>query len=439
MDEIGEWKRTHYSRDVTPVLDKKEVILMGWVRELRDIGKLKFVKLADREGFIQLIAKKGDTDAKIIEKIGGLGREDVIAVKGVVKANKEAPGGVEIIPIEIRVLNKSEAPLPLELETKKTPAELFTRLNARYLDLRKHEIGAIFRISDALKKSFFEYFHNQGFIDLNTPLIVGAAAEGGATMFKLDYFGNEAFLNQSPQLYKQMLLSSGFDKVIIVSHVFRAEPHDTYRHLNEIVQMDAEEAFVKDEEDVLKHFDGYFKYFIKKIDEECSEQLKKIGTEMPKITLPIKRLTYDDALKELKKKGIDLKWGEDFTPEAERKLCEIYNPVLIIKWPSVIKPFYCMKEPGNPKLSRGFDLLFGGIEISSGAQREHRFEELVKNLKEKGLNPEDFDFYLNAFRYGMPPHAGWSIGLERLTMALLNLPNIKETSLFPRTKERLTP
>lgn len=439
IENLGDWQRTHYSNEIKPEMDNNEVIVMGWVRELRDIGKLKFIKLADREGFIQITAKGGEVKPNLIKKIECLGREYVIAVKGIVKRNKEAPRGIEIIPIDIKILNTSEKPLPLELETKKTPAELKTRLDARVLDLRKPEVAAIFNISDTLKRSFFDYFDDQGFIDVNTPLIVGAAAEGGATLFKIDYFGKDAYLNQSPQLYKQMLLASGFDKVSIVSHVFRAEPHETVRHVNEIIQMDIEEAFVRDEEDVLKHFDGYFIYFIDNLNKLCKDDFEILKKEIPFIETPIKRITYDDALNLLKKNKISLRWGEDLIPEAEKKLCEIFNPVIITKWPSEVKPFYCMKEPNNPKITRGFDLLFNGIEISSGAQREHRYEELVKNMKEKKLDPKDFKFYLDAFLYGCPPHAGWSIGLERLTMALLNLKNIREATLFPRTKERLFP
>ncbi|PVX23521.1 MAG: aspartate--tRNA(Asn) ligase [Candidatus Bathyarchaeum sp.] len=437
IEKIGDWERSHYSKQLNAEMDSQQAIVMGWVRELRDLGKVKFIKLADREGFVQIIVKK-DMDEEILKKFKELGREDVIAVKGTVKASKMAPNGVEILPSEIRILNVSERPLPLELETRKTPAELVTRLNSRFLDLRKHEVAAIFCISDSLKRSFFDYFKTQGFIDLNTPIIVEAAAEGGATLFALDYFGKEAYLNQSPQLYKQMVLASGFDKVNIISRVFRAEPHDTPRHLNELVQMDAEQAFIRSEEDVLKHFDGYLQYAIENLNKNCAEQLKLIDFKIEGLTFPIKRLPYDEALDELKKVGIELKWGEDLTPEAEKKLCELYNPVLITKWPSSVKPFYCMKED-DPKYSKGFDLLLNGTEISSGAQREHRYEELVKNLKEKGLDPVDFEFYLNAFKFGMPPHGGWSIGLERLTMTLLKLANIKEASLFPRTKERLIP
>ncbi len=448
IEDIGDWKRTHYSKQVTPEMDEQQVIVMGWVRAIRKIGQIIFIQLADREGFIQITARpekikevitKERVAQPVLDKIGQLGREYVIAVRGTVEANKEAPGGREIIPMNIRILNTSDAPLPLEIVTKKTPAELPTRLDARILDLRKPEVAAIFKISEVLKRSFFDYFEDLGFIDVNTPLIVGAAAEGGASLFRIFYFDKEAYLNQSPQLYKQMLLASGFDKVSIVGHVFRAEPHETVRHINEIIQMDVEEAFIENEEDVLKYFDGYFNYFIEELKKRCKSQFEILDKEIPAVKTPIDRITYDEALELLKENDIKMRWGEDFTPEAEKKICEFHNPVIITRWPSVIKPFYCMKDSDNPKYCRGFDLLFNGTEISSGAQREHRYDELVKNMKEKRLNPKDFKFYLEAFRFGMPPHCGWSIGLERLTMTLLNLKNIREAVLFPRTKERLFP
>ena len=432
IESIGDWKRTHYSKEIST--DSKEVIVMGWARAIRGGGNIRFIQLADREGYVQVLAKKGDVSDELLEKISNLNREDVIAVKGTVKENKEAPNGVEIIPIELKVLNKAE-PIPMEVITKKTPADLPTRLDNRIIDLKKPEIAAIFNISDTLKRSFFDYFDDHGFIDVNTPVISGAAAEGGATMFNVDYFGKNAFLNQSPQLYKQMVLASGFDKITIVSHVFRAEPHETSRHVNEILQMDMEQAFINNEEDVLKHFDGYFKYFIKKLKDLCKMDFEILGKEIPEIN-EIKRVTYDEALELLKGKGIELKFGEDLSPEAERKICEIHNPVIITKFPFEVKPFYAMKDG---KYSKGFDLLFNGIEISSGAQREHRYDKLMENMKEKKLHPNDFKFYLEAFRFGMPPHGGWSIGLERLTMALLGLNNIREATLFPRTKERLFP
>ncbi|MBU5557663.1 MAG: aspartate--tRNA(Asn) ligase [Candidatus Aenigmatarchaeota archaeon] len=440
IEGLGDWVRTHYSVEVTPKLDGKQVIVCGWVRELRTMGKLNFIKLADREGFIQITAKSGVVDEELINKIVDLGREWVIAVKGTVRKNKEAPGGREIIPIAIRIVNKAEAPLPMEVETKKTPAELPTRLDWRFIDLRKPEVAAIFNITDTIKRSFFEYFDKEGFIDVNPPIIVGAATEGGAELFPVSYFDREAFLNQSPQLYKQILLAAGFDKVSMVTPVFRAEPHDSYRHLNELIQMDIEVAWINDEEGALKYFDGFVPFAIKQVNKYCKQQLATLQMRLSVPKAPITRLTYDDALAVLKDEfDIELPWGSDLTPEAERKICEHVNPVLITKWPTEARAFYAMPEPDNPKICRAYDLLYNGIEIASGAQRIHIFDDLIKSLKAKNIDPSGFKFYLDAFRYGMPPHGGWSIGLERFVMALLKLSNIREARLFPRTRERITP
>lgn len=437
VEDLGDWQRTHYSKQIKPEMDNQTVIVMGWVRELRDIKNIKFIKLADKEGFIQITAKKEEVKSPVLKKIEDIGREYVIAVKGTVRKNKEAPNDVEIIPQEIRILNSSEGPLPLEIETKKTPAHLPTRLDARFLDLRKPEVAAIFDVVDTIKRTFIQFFDEKGFININTPVIVSAATEGGAELFPVKYFDKEVYLNQSPQLYKQILMSSGFDKVTIITPVFRAEPHDTYRHLNEAVQLDIEVAFVRNEEDVLKYYDEYLKFAIEQIKKDCKESLKILKIDLKDIKTPIKRITYDQALEILKKNNLKIKWGDDIPPEGERILCKKFNPVIITKWPIDLRAFYAMPE--NEKVCRAYDLLYNGIEISSGAQRIHLYEELIDAMKRKGLKPKNFKFYLDAFKYGMPPHGGFSIGLERFTMALLKLSNIREATLFPRTKERVTP
>jgi aspartyl-tRNA synthetase len=437
-EELGDWQRTHYSAEVTAALDGKTVILFGWARAIRGGAKISFIQLADREGSVQITAKAGVVAPAVMEKIMKLNREDVIAVHGTVKASKEAPNGLEIVPLEIRTVNRAEAPLPMEVVTKKTPAELPTRLDARFLDLRKPEVAAIFDITDKLKISFLNYFDQNGFLNINPPIIVGAATEGGTELFPVKYFDREAFLNQSPQLYKQILMAAGFDKVSIATPVFRAEPHDTYRHLNEMVQMDIEVAWVRDEEDVLKWFDGYLAYALGRVKKECARSLGLLNISFS-VPQKITRLTYDEALKVLSEMKRPLKWGEDFSPEHERLLCEKYNPVIITKWPTAVRSFYSMPDPKNPKVCRAYDLLYNGLEISSGAQRIHKLDELLAAFKRKNLDPAGFKFYTDAFRYGMPPHGGWSIGLERFAMALLKLSNIREASLFPRTRERLTP
>ena len=439
MEDLGEWQRTHYSSEIGKEMDRDQVIVMGWVRAIRLVGKLIFLQLADRDGFVQVTVKPKDVSKELVKKIESISRETVLAVKGTVHANKQAPNGFEVVPIEAKVLNMAETPLPMEVVTKKTPAELPTRLDARFIDLRKPEIAAIFNITDTLKISFLNYFDKKDFININPPIIIGAASEGGAELFPVKYFDKEAFLNQSPQLYKQILMAAGFDKVSIVTPVFRAEPHDTPRHLNEAVQMDIEVAFVKDEEDALKYYDEVIPHMIEKVKERCADALETLEIDLPVPDKPLKRITYDEALKVLAKKGIKLKWGDDLTPEAEKKICEVHNPVIITKWPTDLRSFYSMPEKDNPKACRAYDVLYNGVEISSGAQRIHVLDDLLAAFKKKKLDPKQFSFYIDAFRFGMPPHAGWSIGLERFTMAILNLSNIREATLFPRTKERLHP
>ncbi len=427
--------RTHYSSDITAKHDGKKVRVAGWLRSKRDMGKMLFLILHDAKGEIQITLKK-DEAKSIFDKAKKLGNEDVIVVSGLVKKNSSAPDGREIVPDKIELLNKAKTPLPLDI---KGHADLDTRLDHRYLDIRKPHVRAIFRIKDVIQKSFINYFDEHGFLAIHPPTIVAAATESGAALFPISYFDKEAFLAQSPQLYKQIIMASGIDKVYIVMPVFRAEEHDTTRHLNEVVQMDIELAFVEDEEDALRHIENVIAYICKRVNEECEKELKilKIDLKVPKV--PFKRITYDEALKLLEKDKIKIKWGDDLPPEGERLLCKHSDPVIIKKWPTDIRAFYSMPEPGSENICRAYDLLYKGMEISSGAQRIHKEDVLIKQLKKRKMNPKDFEFYIEAFRHGMPPHAGWSIGLERLTMAICELKNVREASLYPRTRTRLVP
>ncbi|MCX6815467.1 MAG: aspartate--tRNA(Asn) ligase [Candidatus Aenigmarchaeota archaeon] len=430
--------RTHYSSQITPQYDGKTVTVAGWVAKIRDIGKVKFLILRDKEGEVQIIAKKGDILDSLVDTITSLTRESVVSVTGKVIKNKDAPGGFEIVPEKINVLAKAEAPLPLETDPN-IKSELDTRINFRYLDLRRKEVSAIFRIKDVVHRSFIKYLEAEGFILAHVPCVVSAATEGGTNLFPISYFENEAFLSQSPQLYKQMLMASGLDKVLIVTPVFRAEEHNTTRHLNESTQMDIEVAFVEDEQGALKYIEGAVNFIYKEVVKECKEQLKILGRTLDIPLVPFKQLTYTEALDVLKKDGINIKWGDDIPPEGERALCKNFNPLLVTKWPTDVRAFYSMPEPGNEKICRAYDLLIDGMEISSGAQRIHNYNILVSEMKRRKMNPKNFEFYLNAFKYGMPPHAGWSIGLERLTYIICGLKNIREAMLWPRDRTRLTP
>jgi len=445
IESLGDWQRTHYSKDITPEMDNREVIVMGWVRELRDIGKLKFIKLADREGFIQIKAKEGEVLPKLMKIIETLGREYVIAVKGIVKANKEAPNEREIIPIGIKILNTSEKPLPLEIETKKTPAELKTRLDARSIDLRKPENLAIFKIQAKIIEGMQSFLNKNGFIQVYTPSLIGGSSEGGSDMFEVPYFGQKAYLRQDPQLHRELLIAAGFDKIYDIGPSWRAEKSHTVHHLCEHRTCAPEIAFIRDETDTIKLEENLVVETLRHVIKNCEEELKtlKIDLALPKQPFPELRFPeIYDILKELK---VKIKFGEDLSKEAYVALWEYVDDkygndfFFINRFPFAVKPFYVMRVDEEPQWARSVDFVFKGLEMSSGGQREHRYDKLIKNIKEKKMNLESLKWFTEAIKYGVPPMGGFSIGIERFTMKLLNLSNIKEAVLFARDPERLLP
>lgn len=430
--------RTHYSSQLSKKLDGQQVTVAGWIKKIRDVGKIKFIILRDKDGDIQITAKKGDVSDEIFNSISSLVRESTLSIEGKLVASKTAPNEIELIPGKITVLSKAEAPLPLETDPN-IISELETRLNYRFLDLRRKEIDAIFKIKDVIHRSFIKYLEGQGFMLVHTPCIVAAATEGGTDLYPVKYFERDAFLSQSPQLYKQMLMASGLDKVVIVTPVFRAEEHNTTRHINESTQMDIEVAFVENEQDALKYMQEVIHFIYSEVAKHCQPQLQALNRTLEIPQLPIKQVTYDRCLELLKQDGIEVKWGEDLPSEGEKAICKHFNPVLITKWPTDVRAFYSMPEPGNEKICRAYDLLIDGLEVNSGAQRQHDYALLIKEMKRRKMKTENFSFYLDAFRYGMPPHAGWSFGLERLTVVICGLKNVREAMLWPRDRTRLTP
>jgi len=445
IENLGDWQRTHYSNEVTPDLDGKEVIVMGWCRELRDIGKLKFVKLADREGFLQIIAKEELVKPKVFEKIETLGREYVIAVKGTVKANKEAPKGVEIIPIDVKILNTSEKPLPLEIETKKTPADLNTRLNARSLDLRKPDNIAIFKIQAKIIEGMQTFLNKNGYVQVYTPSLLGGSSEGGSDMFEVPYFGQKAFLRQDPQLHRELLIAAGFDKIYDIGPSWRAEKSHTVHHLCEHRTCAPEMSFLIDETDAMKLEENLVVETIKHVITCCESELKVLNISLDTPKQPFPELRFPKIYDILKELNVKIKFGEDLNKEAENALWEYvadkYDSdfFFINRFPFAVKPFYVMRVDEEPKWARSVDFIFKGLEMSSGGQREHRYDEIIKNIKEKGMRLENFKWFTDFFKYGVPPMGGFSIGIERFTMKLLNLPSIKESVLFARDPERLLP
>lgn len=433
--------RSHYSNQVTPDLDGEDLEIAGWVHEIRDLGKLKFLILRDREGLLQVVVKEGDCPDEVISLVDELSKESVIRVRGKVTENEKAPGNVELKPTEAEVLSKADSPLPLDV-TQKVDADMDTRLNNRFMDLRKEDVSAIFKIRSKAINAGRRYLEEKDFIEITSPKIIASSSEGGTDLFPISYFDKEAFLAQSPQLYKQMMMATGLDNVFETTTYFRAEQHDTSRHLNEITAIDVETAFIEDEEDVLEVLENLAVSIIQKAS-ECEKQLETLEKEVSVPELPLKRITYDEALDLLTERDVDLSWGQDLGTEAERELgkeikekygVEMY---FITKYPIQIKPFYTMIDE-REEYSRAFDLGYKGVEISSGSQRIHDYDLLVERIKYHGLSPEDFEYYLKCFQYGMPPHGGFGLGIDRIMMQLLDLA-IREVVLFPRDRQRLTP
>ncbi len=421
--------RTHYAEDLTPDMDGNEVELAGWVHEVRELGSIVFMLLRDKTGIVQIIGK---SNKAIIEKMK-LPKESVVRVKGIVKANKEAKRGLEVIPTEIENLNPLSAKIPFEV-TGKVDADLDVRLDYRYIDLRRIETSSLFRIQSTIANSFIENAIEEGFTHIRTPSIVAEATEGGAELFSVKYFEMDAFLAQSPQLYKQLAAIGGLEKVFTITPVFRAEKSNTTAHLNEITQMDIEMAFA-DHNDVIKILAGTLKRMVKNVMEKNQKELEalNISLEMP----DVKIVDYADVIDRISYTGI--KFGEDFSREHEKAVQHEYGDAVIVKgYPTAIRSFYSMPS-SDPKISNSFDLIYKGLEVSSGAQRIHLPELLIEAIKSRGMDPKSFEGYINAMRCGAPPHAGWSLGLERLTMAMTGMQNIRECCLFPRDRKRLTP
>ena len=436
--------RTHYSSQITEELNGKKVKVAGWVNEVKDLGGIKFVWVKDREGIVQVTAPKKKVSPELFKLIPKLNTEDVIAVEGTVNFTPKAKLGFEILPDRIEVLSKAKTPLPLD-PTGKVKAELDTRLDNRFMDLRKPEVMAIFKIRASAFRAVREFFHSEWFIEIHTPKIIATATEGGTELFPMKYFEKDAFLAQSPQLYKQMMMASGLDRVYEIAPIFRAEEHNTTRHLNEAWSIDAEMAFIESEEEVMALLERLIKHTVKYVIEHNEKELQILDFELEEPKLPFRRISYTKALEILADLGKEIPWGEDIDTEGEKMLGnyikENYNEDLyfLYQYPSEAKPFYIMKYDEKPEISRSFDLEYRGVEITSGGQREHRVDVLVEQIKEKGLNPANFEFYLKAFRYGMPPHGGFGLGAERLIKQMLNLGNIREVILFPRDRKRLTP
>jgi nondiscriminating aspartyl-tRNA synthetase len=437
LDAIGDWNRTHYTSQVTPKDDKIEVTLFGWVQDIRDLGGIRFIILQDREGTIQLTFPKKRIQPEVLEKADLLQKRFAMGVRGTVKKTNMTPRGIEIIPDSIKIFSTAADQLPIDI-TGGTPANIEARLDARPLDLTLGKNLAVFKIQHTALEAIRKFLFQRGFIEVHTPRIIASATEGGAQLFTLDYFGQKAFLAQSPQLYKEELVLS-FEKVFEVGPFFRAEESHTRRHLSEFTSVDIEQAFAN-AEDVIALLEQVILHVCAVVKEKCASELCVLGYELEVPKVPFKRLTYDQVLEDLKSQSIAIPWGEDIPTEAFRELGKLYPYFyFIIDWPTRSKAFYIKPREHKPQICEGFDLMWRYIELVSGGTRISDKPLLVERLKEKGLNPESFKCHLQAYDYGMPPHAGWAIGLERLAMILTGKKNIREVTLYPRDRVRLTP
>ena len=418
-------------------LDNKRVMLRGWVHKITDLSHIVFVKLRDKSGIVQLVCDK--------DQIKNIRLENAIEVIGTKCENEKAPGGIEIKVEEIKVVGKTYyEKLPFEVNSYKNKATLETQLDHRTIALRRPEIRAIFKVQSEIESAFVTYLKERNFEEIHTAKIIDSSTEGGSEMFTVNYFDRRSFLAQSPQFYKQMMVGAGFERVFEIGHAYRAELHNTWRHLNEYVSLDVEMGFIKDEYELMDLEEGFINYLYEHLNKTCKKELEMYKIELPK-KVNIPRITLDKAheilLEKYNKKSplgnIDAE-GEVLISKyvKEKYDCDF---VFLTKYPVSKRPMYTMIDDEDKNLTKSFDLIFDGLEITTGGQRIHDYEMLKENIIKFNLNPEDFDFYLETFKYGMPPHGGFAIGLERLTMKILKLSNIREAALVPRDMKRLTP
>ncbi len=435
-DELGSLRRTRYSADVSAGADGERAVVMGWVASVRGHGAISFMTVRDRDGDVQVVAKAGSCPDGVRERIAGLKVHSSVAVSGTVRASPRSPSGAEVVPDEIRVFSEAARTPPFE-PAAVTVKNIDTRLEARHIDLRRRPLQHVFRARSAVLRAVREHLYGEGFTEVSTPKMISSATEGGAALFSIFYYDRGAFLAQSPQLYKEQLTMS-FEKVFEIAPIFRAEPSRTARHLSEAISIDVEEAFV----DYADAMDGAERVVGAARGAAARYAGANAGSglavpEMPAGGIP--RRAYGDVVDAARDAGAGVEWGDDLHPSALRK-AGLEGFYFIKDWPAGPKPFYVKPGgPGGPRASESFDLMFGDLEISSGSTRISGRAELEERMRNKGMDVGDFAHHLGAFDYGVPPHAGFGIGLERLMMALTGTANIRDASFYPRDADRLAP
>ena len=432
--ELGDWRRTHYSNELKALEENSDVTVMGWIVSVRGHGNISFATIHDRVGEIQIVAKSGDCPDDVKGNIALLKIHSSIAIIGKTKHSEKSPTGVEIIPSQLKVFSEVEKIPPFDPHAK-TVKNIDTRLEVRAIDLRRDVLQKVFLARSNVLKSIRNYLYGDDFVEVNTPKMIATATEGGAALFPIFYYNKEAFLAQSPQLYKEQLTMS-FEKVFEIAPIFRAEPSRTNRHLSEAISIDFEEAFV-DYDDVMDRIENIIKASIDSVKTFVDEHP---GTEfsVPDIPEKIPRYSYEELIEKMQKVGAKAQWGDDLYPSNLKKI-GMEGFYFIKDWPVGPKPFYVKVSKDNPKVSESFDLMWNDLELSSGSTRIEKKSELEERMKNKGMNVDSFGYHLGVFDYGVPPHAGCGIGLERLMMSLTGIENIRDTTFYPRDVDRLTP
>ncbi|MCV0411810.1 aspartate--tRNA(Asn) ligase [Nitrosarchaeum sp.] len=424
--------KTHDITELDTTLIGKEVVLGGWVEDLRKLGKMTFITLRDVSGISQIIVK-----GELNDNLGEINRQSVISVKGIVQETKARDFAFEIKAEEIEILAKAVHPLPVD-PIGRLESNIDTRLNHRALDMRNQKTASIFKLRHFVLETLRKTLSEKKFIEITTPKIIGSASEGGANLFSLDYFGKTAYLAQSPQLYKEQM-TIGLERVYEISNFYRAENSHTGRHLSEFTSVDIEAAFM-DYNDVMDILESLVMEVYKITSEKCKKEQEEIRhiIEIPKS--PFERITYTQVIEELKKAGEKVEFGDDLL-DSHLRIIGKNHPgfYFLTDWPMKLKPFYIREKDEDPKLSRSFDLQFGYLELSSGGTRLHNTDVLKARLKEQGLDPAQFADHLQTFDWGMPPHSGWGMGLDRLMTTLIGIDNVREVVLYPRDPDRLSP
>jgi nondiscriminating aspartyl-tRNA synthetase len=415
----------------------REVQVAGWLQRSRQVGRqLAFWVLRDRSGWVQVVLT------------GALAKADpplesVILVRGTVVSSRSAQG-YEVQATAVEVLTEAPGELPFEVNQPQVKAGLDLQLDHRVLSLRHPEVQAVFHVKAVICQAFRDFLAERRFTEVQTPKIVATGTEGGAELFPLQYFEQPAFLAQSPQFYKQMLVAAGLERVFEVAPAFRAEEHNTSRHTNEFISLDLEMGFVTDENELMDLENQLLLFVLDRVRERCQPQLAALGVRLPRLN-NVPRVTLAEAQQLLLSRYGHPSPEGNLDPQGERLLCQHtlekwgVPAMFVTRYPKAVRPFYALTCPDAPDLTCSFDLLLNGMEVTTGGLRIHRLPELLAAMRERGLNPEGYEFYLEAFRLAAPPHGGFAIGLERLTARLLGLENVRQATLFPRDRTRLVP